>query len=98
MCIRDSDYIHGRSFLDSHLPSTVNNNYYLDGQIRDEDYEYGSFLQSKMYSKGVTCVNCHDAHSMNLKLEGNALCGSCHSPEKFNVPSHTFHSCLLYTS
>jgi tetratricopeptide (TPR) repeat protein len=85
------DYVHGRSFLDSHLPSTVNNNYYLDGQIKDEDYEYGSFLQSKMYSKGVTCINCHDAHSMQLKLEENALCGSCHAKEKFDVPSHTFH-------
>ena len=85
------EYIHGQSLLQSHVPATISTNYYVDGQIKDEDYEYGSFLQSKMYSKGVTCINCHDAHSMNLKLEGNALCGSCHSPEKFNVPSHTFH-------
>ena len=37
--------------------------YYPDGQIRDEVYEYGSFLQSKMYHRGVTCTDCHDPHS-----------------------------------
>jgi tetratricopeptide (TPR) repeat protein len=84
-------YVHGQSFLQSHIPATISDNYYIDGQIKNEDYEYGSFLQSKMYSRGVTCINCHDAHSMQLKLQGNVLCGSCHSPEKFDVPSHTFH-------
>jgi tetratricopeptide (TPR) repeat protein/ssDNA-binding Zn-finger/Zn-ribbon topoisomerase 1 len=85
------DYVHGQSFLQSHLPATIGSNYYIDGQIKDEDYEYGSFLQSKMYSRGVTCINCHDAHSMQVKVQGNLLCASCHSPEKFDNPSHTFH-------
>jgi len=26
-----------------------------------------------------------------VKVQGNGLCGSCHSPDKFDVPSHTFH-------
>lgn len=85
------EYVHGHSFLQSHIPTTIDNNYYIDGQIKNEDYEYGSFLQSKMYSRGVTCINCHDAHSMQLKLQGNALCESCHSPEKFDNPAHHFH-------
>ena len=85
------DYVHGQSFLQSHVPAAISTNYYIDGQIKDEDYEYGSFLQSKMYSRGVTCMNCHDAHSMQVKVQGNALCGSCHSPATFDLPSHTFH-------
>ncbi len=54
--------------------------YYADGQILDEVYVFGSFLQSKMYAKGVGCSNCHDAHSADLKAEGNAVCTQCHSP------------------
>lgn len=85
-------YTHGQSFLQSHIPATIGTeNYHIDGQIREEDYEYGSFLQSKMYANGVTCVNCHDAHSMQLKAPGNATCNTCHSPAKFNVEAHTHH-------
>ena len=54
--------------------------YHADGQILDEVYVYGSFLQSKMYAKGVGCLNCHEAHSAVLKAEGNAVCTQCHSP------------------
>lgn len=86
------DYHYGESFLQSHLPANVNtDNYYIDGQIKDEDYEYGSFLQSKMYANGVTCINCHDPHSMQLKARGNNLCTSCHAAEKFDVAQHTHH-------
>ncbi|MBS1654798.1 MAG: tetratricopeptide repeat protein [Bacteroidetes bacterium] len=86
------DYTYGASFLQSHSPTAVTTeNYYVDGQIKDEDYEYGSFLQSKMYARGVTCINCHEPHSMKIKLEGNNLCYSCHSPEKFGTPAHSFH-------
>lgn len=54
--------------------------YHPDGQIRDEVYVYGSFLQSKMNQKGVRCSNCHEPHSATLKAEGNAVCTQCHSP------------------
>ncbi|XDB00116.1 multiheme c-type cytochrome [Sulfitobacter sp. LCG007] len=54
--------------------------YHADGQILDEVYVYGSFLQSKMYAKGVTCTNCHDPHSTQLRAKGNAVCTQCHSP------------------
>lgn len=86
------EYHHGQPFLQSHLPANVNqDNYFIDGQIKEEDYEYGSFLQSKMYARGVTCINCHDPHSMKIKAVGNQLCSSCHSPAKFNVAEHTHH-------
>ena len=54
--------------------------YHPDGQIRDEVYVYGSFLQSKMNQKCVRCSNCHKPHSATLKAEGNAVCTQCHSP------------------
>lgn len=53
--------------------------YHPDGQIKDEVYVWGSFLQSKMQRRGVTCLNCHDAHTGDLRAEGNAVCAQCHS-------------------
>lgn len=54
--------------------------YHADGQIQDEVYVYGSFLQSRMYEKGVGCMNCHDPHRAELRAEGNGICTQCHSP------------------
>ena len=71
-------------------PST----YYADGQILDEVYVYGSFLQSKMYHKGIRCSDCHDPHTTKLKLDGNAMCVSCHDAHpagKYDTPNHHHH-------
>jgi predicted CXXCH cytochrome family protein len=64
--------------------------YYVDGQIRDEVYEYGSFQSSRMFAKGVTCSDCHDPHTAQIRKTGNALCLQCHE-SRFNTPSHHFH-------
>jgi tetratricopeptide (TPR) repeat protein len=66
--------------------------YFDDGQIKDEVYEYGSFLQSKMHAAGVICGDCHDGHSGALRAEGNALCGRCHRADVFDGPQHHFHA------
>jgi predicted CXXCH cytochrome family protein len=65
--------------------------YFADGQIREEVFEIGSFLQSRMAAKGVVCTDCHDPHTARLKAEGNALCVQCHAPETFDTPKHHFH-------
>jgi Flp pilus assembly protein TadD len=65
--------------------------YHADGQIDDEVFVLGSFLQSKMYGAGVTCSNCHDPHTGKTKVPGNALCGQCHLPAEFDAPSHHHH-------
>jgi predicted CXXCH cytochrome family protein len=84
---------HGRPFLDAHRPALLESRlYYVDGQQRDEVYTWGSFAQSRMYRAGVTCSNCHDAHSGRLKAAGNALCLQCHQPAAFDVPKHTHHA------
>lgn len=86
------DYQHGRALLDTHLPSLLDSRlYHPDGQIDDEVYVYGSFLQSKMYQKGVTCSDCHDAHSLQLKAEGNALCSQCHLANVYDSSKHHYH-------
>ncbi len=68
--------------------------YFADGQIRDEVYEYGSFIQSKMYHKAIRCTDCHDPHSAKLKATGNQLCTSCHQHPagKYDSPSHHHHA------
>ena len=67
--------------------------YFADGQILDEDYVYGSFIQSKMYHKDIRCTDCHDPHTMRTKHEGNAVCTSCHQHPagKYDTPAHHFH-------
>lgn len=66
--------------------------YFADGQIEDEVFEYGSFVQSRMYHAGVTCSDCHDPHALELRAPGNELCGRCHRPEVFDTPAHHFHA------
>jgi len=65
--------------------------YYADGQVLDEVYVYGSFLQSKMFQAGVACTNCHQPHSGQLLAQGNALCAQCHQPDVFDRPEHHHH-------
>ena len=53
-------YTPGDEFLDYYMPELLDGeHYHVDGQIRDEVYEYGSFLQSRMYREGVRCTDCH---------------------------------------
>lgn len=67
--------------------------YYPDGQVLDEDYIHGSFIQSKMYHKGIRCTDCHDPHTATLKREGNQVCTSCHQhpTAKYDTVAHHFH-------
>jgi predicted CXXCH cytochrome family protein len=66
--------------------------YEPDGQIHDEVFEYGSFLQSKMFQKGVTCSDCHEPHAAKkLRSEGNAVCTRCHLATSFDTPAHHHH-------
>jgi tetratricopeptide (TPR) repeat protein len=66
--------------------------YHADGQQRDEVYTWGSFLQSRMHAKGVTCSDCHDPHTQKLRAPGNAVCASCHAPAKYDAAAHTRHA------
>ncbi len=90
--IIDDDYVYGRPFMDTHRPALLTEAlYHPDGQILEEVYVYGSFLQSKMYHAGVTCSDCHDPHNLKVRAPGNALCAQCHLTKKFDTPLHHFH-------
>src|SRR5437764_1041546 len=79
-------------FLDSGLPAYLEPGlYHADGQIDGEVFEYGSFIQSRMHSAGVTCSNCHEPHSLELRSESNGLCAQCHMPAKFDASEHHHH-------
>jgi tetratricopeptide (TPR) repeat protein len=87
-----SDYQPGAPLLDHFRVSLLSQNlYHADGQIDEEVYVYGSFLQSKMYKMGVTCSDCHKPHSLKLRVQGNGLCGQCHSTAKYDSDKHHHH-------
>ncbi|MFW5830537.1 MAG: cytochrome c3 family protein, partial [Planctomycetota bacterium] len=88
------DYHHGAHFLQHHdLRRLAENLYFDDGQILDEVYVVGSFLQSSMFQKGVTCTDCHDAHTAQVysPQDTDMLCARCHAPDRYDTPDHHFH-------
>ena len=67
--------------------------YHADEHTLDEDYEYGSFTQSKMFEKLVKCSDCHDSHSVRTKEPDNQLCLQCHRPDIYLI-----HPVIIFIS
>lgn len=44
-----------------------------------------------MYANGVNCIDCHDQHTMKIKIPGNGLCLQCHASAVFDKPEHHNH-------
>jgi predicted CXXCH cytochrome family protein len=82
----------GERFLDQFIPELPSEEatYYPDAQVHDENYEYGSFLLSRMYGEGVRCIDCHEPHRAKLRADGNELCLRCHRG-KIEPGSHAHH-------
>jgi tetratricopeptide (TPR) repeat protein len=86
------DYVHGQPVGDDYRVALLDEDlYFPDGQIKGEVYEYGSFIQSRMFHAGVTCSDCHEPHSLRLRAEGNNVCLQCHLPQKYDSLMHHFH-------
>jgi Flp pilus assembly protein TadD len=87
------DYDHTRiDVLDNLLPALLREDlYHADGQILEEVYVWGSFVQSKMFQKEVRCSDCHDVHSLELIKPGNELCLPCHRADAYDAYEHHFH-------
>ncbi len=73
--------------------------YYPDGQILDEVFAYGSFEMSRMGHAGVSCMDCHNPHSIELTLpvQNNMLCMRCHETGHMDAQiiepvAHSFHA------
>jgi len=89
-----SEYQFDKPLMDTHLPSLLDDGlYFADGQIREEVYVYGSFLQSRMYQAGVSCSDCHEPHSATLRTgpEPSDICATCHLPTRFDTTEHHKH-------
>ncbi len=97
------DFKPGDSFFDHQSLAIVNQSglYYPDGQVHEEDYEFAAFLGSRMHTNGVTCMDCHNPHTMKTILPGNALCLRCHNGSYTNAPvidpvAHSHHKVIGY--
>jgi predicted CXXCH cytochrome family protein len=97
------DFAPGEDFSDEYDLDMVDGSelYYADGQIREEDYEYASFLGSRMHAAGVYCLNCHNPHTAKIRLPGNWICLQCHGGGRTNVPAidpvaHSHHKVRGY--
>jgi predicted CXXCH cytochrome family protein len=76
---------------------------WADGYAHKNRVQGNTFIQSKMYHKGLRCFTCHDPHgspytSFTVKSgENNSLCLTCHgenSPQatfKTDLSEHTHH-------
>lgn len=55
--------------------------FWPNGMQRDEAYCETGLRLSRMGAAGVTCLDCHDPHTAQLKLpqEDNSLCLRCHA-------------------
>jgi predicted CXXCH cytochrome family protein len=85
------DWVPGRSLSDTDVVAMLTQGLYqADGQMLDEVYNYGSFKQSKMFAAGVTCSDCHDPHSVKLRVAGNQVCLQCHA-SRYSEAAHHHH-------
>jgi predicted CXXCH cytochrome family protein len=83
----------GRQLLETHMPSLLEPGLFeADGKMVDEVYNYASFRQSRMFAAGVSCSDCHDPHSLQLRAEGNGVCHQCHDEAKYAAAAHHRHA------
>jgi predicted CXXCH cytochrome family protein len=86
------DHVKSNSFADRYMLDLMSGvNYFADGQVYNENFVYGSFLQSKMAQSGVTCTNCHNPHTAELRMPVETVCLQCHQADTYNVVEHHKH-------
>jgi len=75
--------------------------YFPDGTAHKNRMQGNDFVQSVMYRRGITCLDCHEVHGTSnyaqLRKPANELCLDCHGPSSPNGPrtatieQHTHH-------
>lgn len=87
--------------LEEHKPGEQSFTHFADGSAHKNRMQGNDFIQSVMYTHGVSCSSCHDSHgtpnNADLLKPANVLCLQCHGPNSpngprgANVEAHTHH-------
>ena len=87
--------------LEAHKPGETSFTHFPDGTAHKNRMQGNDFVQSVMYTRGVTCFSCHVPHGSDnismLRANGNSLCLTCHGPNfqtgpfVSNIEAHTHH-------
>jgi predicted CXXCH cytochrome family protein len=87
--------------LEEHKLGETTFTHFPDGTAHKNRMQGNDFVQSLMYTRGVTCFSCHDPHGTKndamLRKPVTEICSSCHSPNSQNGPrsatleEHTHH-------
>ena len=74
--------------------------FWANGAAKKNRTQGNEFVHDTMYKHGISCVNCHNPHSLSNradKPEGNQACLKCHSfgsvigPHQSSIEAHTHH-------
>ncbi len=87
--------------LEEHKLGDTRFTHFADGTGHKNRMQGNDFVTSLMYTNGVSCFTCHDAHGTGnnamLRRPANVLCLDCHGPNSPNGPrapsieAHTHH-------
>ena len=87
--------------LEEHKTGELTFTHFPDGTAHKNRMQGNDFVQSLMYTRGVTCFSCHDPHGSDndaiLRKPVNDVCLTCHGPNTQNGPhaasieAHTHH-------
>lgn len=87
--------------LEEHKLGVASFTHFADGTAHKNRMQGNDFVQSLMYTRGVTCFSCHDVHGTPydglVRKPGSAVCLDCHGPNTANGPhaasieAHTHH-------
>ncbi|HYM09874.1 MAG TPA: cytochrome c3 family protein [Bryobacterales bacterium] len=87
--------------LEEHKLGEASFTHFADGTAHKNRMQGNDFVQSVMYTRGVTCFSCHDAHGTEnnalLLKPATVMCLECHGPSSPNGPhaasieAHTHH-------
>jgi predicted CXXCH cytochrome family protein len=88
--------------LEDHKLGETTFTHFPDGTAHKNRMQGNDFVQSVMYTRGVTCFSCHDVHgtgnNADLIKPVKQLCLTCHGPSSPNGPhaasieDHTHHA------
>lgn len=87
--------------LEDHQLGETTFTHFGDGTAHKNRMQGNDYVQSQMYTHGVTCFTCHDAHGTtnagSLRKPASTLCLDCHTPNSpsgpraLTIAEHTHH-------